>query len=417
MEEKYIINALSFSNSLENANRDSFRELLKLVVDFSKIYDAEKAELPYHINLIDELHADENAHSRIFAKLLRYTENNKYPFLEKFLKDVCKFNISIEEPTIEKVDSCGRIDIPILDKKYFVIIENKITDKAPDQNIKDGGQLARYIENVRNNYNKEEEEIYVVYTPKYTREPSDECWLNKDNFSYKEDFKNRFVSLSYRDKIYPWLKNNILDIIERENRYLISAVEQYVDHLEGMFSLREINKKMNIKLQKFIKEELGLQDDKPEIATEILNDKEEELDNAINQIKLLKRLYQKKIIENQFDEWKILLESDFPDLDIVGEKFDDDEDYITIGVNLSIKKKKITALIEYEFSDEPCLACGFGIHYADEKMKVIPPMLRSILKQYTLEDPNDYWYGSKETSWENSYKLLKTLIKAFEQDM
>jgi hypothetical protein len=81
------------------------------------------------------------------------------------------------------------------------------------------------------------------------------------------------------------------------------------------------------------------------------------------------------------------------------------------------QKEKNTALIEYEFSDEPCLSCGFGIHYADEKMKVIPPMLRSILKQYTLEDPNDYWYGSKESSWENSYKLLKTLIKAFKQDM
>ncbi len=416
MEEKHITNALSFSNLLENANRDSFRELLKLIVDFSKIYDVEKAKLPYHINLIDELHADENAHSRIFAKLLRYTENNKYPFLEKFLKDVCKFDINIEEPTIEKVDSCGRIDIPILDKKYFVIIENKVTDKAPDQNIEEGGQLARYIENVRNNYNKEEEEIYVVYTPRDTREPSDESWISKDNFSYKDDFKNRFVSLSYRDEIYPWLKNNILDVIEKENRYLISAVEQYVDHLEGMFSLRKINKKMNIKLQKFIKQELGLQDDKPEEATEILNDKEEELDNTINQIRLLKSEYHKQIIVNKFKQWKKLLESDFPSLKIVGDESINAEDYIIIGVNLLIKKKKITALIEYDVSDES-ICYGLGVHHADERIKVNPSILKSIIEQYELEDQNEYWYGWKETSLENSYSLLKTLIKEFRQDV
>lgn len=412
MEEKYIINALTFSSLINNAHRDSFRELLKLVIDFSKIYDVEKADLSYHINLIDELHADENAHSRIFAKLLRYTENNKYPFLESFLKAVCEFNIDIEEPIIEKVDSCGRIDIPILDKKYFVIIENKITDKAPDQNISEGGQLARYIESVRNNYSKVDEEIYVVYTPKYTREPSDECWINKYNFSYKDDFKNRFISLSYRDAIYPWLKNKILPyIIKKENKYLVSAVVQYIDHLEGMFSLRKINRKMNIKLQKFIKQELGLQDDKPELATEILNDKEEELENAINQIKLLKSKYQRQIIENQFEEWKLLLESDFPELDIVCRKYDDE--YIIIGVNLLIKKKKITALIECELSEEYAMCCGFGIHEADDKLKNIPAILKRIIEQYKLEDSNDYWYGAKDTSIENSYMVLKTLIKEF----
>ncbi len=173
MELKQFKSTLNFSKLLENRIQTNFLDLLKLLKDFRIIYDNETKKLPYHINIIDELHADENAHSRIFAKLLRYKKDNKFPFLEKFLKDVCGFDVSIEKPKVEKVDSCGRIDIPIFDKNYVVVIENKVTDKAPDQNTSKGGQLARYIETIKNDYNRNLGNIFVVYTPKYTREPSD----------------------------------------------------------------------------------------------------------------------------------------------------------------------------------------------------------------------------------------------------
>jgi len=206
LEQKKFENAIDFSNSLVRESKIIFQDLLDLLVDFGKIYDREKERLPYHINVIDELHADENAHSRIFAQLLRYKRNNEYPFLEKFLNDVCNFCITIEKPRIEKVDSCGHIDIPIFDNKYVVIIENKVTNQADDQNNENGGQLARYIETINKNYGRKLEEIFVVYTPKYTREPIDECWKSKDNSTYKNEFKDRFRSLSYRDNIYPWFK-------------------------------------------------------------------------------------------------------------------------------------------------------------------------------------------------------------------
>ena len=186
-EQRQFENAIDFSNSLVNESKINFQDLLDFLFDFGKIYAREKEKLPYHINVIDELKAGENAYSRIFAQLLRYEKNNKYPFLEKFLKDVCKFNVNVENPKVEEVDSCGRIDIPIFDTQYVVVIENKITDKAPDQNKK-GGQLARYIETINNKYQKKLENIFVVYTPKYTREPSDECWKNIDGKSYKNDF-------------------------------------------------------------------------------------------------------------------------------------------------------------------------------------------------------------------------------------
>lgn len=411
VELKQIEKAIYFSKSLEIESRENFRDLLKFLARFGKIYDSEKSKLPYHINLIDELHADENAHSRIFAKLLRYKENNQYPFLKKFLHDVCGFKMNIEQPKVKKVDSCGRIDIPIFDKKYVVVIENKVTDKAPDQNNVNGGQLARYIETINSDYGRNLEDIFVVYTPKYTRNPSDDCWKNKNNFSYKDDFKFRFCSLSYRDDIYPWFKNEILPNIDIENAYLQSAVEQYIDHLEGLFSLRSINKRMNMRLQEFIKNELGLQDNNPEEATEILSEKEIELNNALNQIQQLKSKYQKQIVARHFEKWEEQLRLDYPNFEVVGDKFKLDENCINIGVKFSIENQNFVALIECNDCSKPNIYVGIGRHYVSKQKHEMSDLLQEILNNNKLEKPTDYWYGWKYTSFERGYNIrLKTLI-------
>ncbi len=410
MELKQIENVLNFSNSLENQRRNNFGDLLKLVREFGNIYNDEIAKLPYHINLIDELHADENSHSRIFAKLLRYCENTNYPFLEKFLNDVCNFNLSIEKPEVKKVDSCGRIDIPIFDRNYVVVIENKVTDKAPDQNNSNGGQLARYIETIQDNYNRKLEEIYVVYTPKYAREPSEECWINKNNFSYESSFKERFNSISYRDDIYPWLKNEILPNINNTDIYLSSAIEQYVDYLEGLFSLRTTNKEMNMKLQEYIKKELGIDDGNPEEATEILSEKEIELYNAINQIQQLKSKYKRQIVESHFIEWEKLLQIDFPNLKISGDKFKLENNVINLGVKFSIADKQFIVIIESNNCDKSVIYFGIGRQFASNEKHIVPESLQKILVENQLSKPEKYWYGWKYTSLENGYVDLKNLI-------
>lgn len=411
IELKQIENAINLSNLLEVENRVNFQNLLKFLLEFREIYDKEKIDLPYHINLIDELHADENAHSRIFAKLLRYKEKNKYPFLENFLNNVCQFNLSIEKPKIKKVDSCGRIDIPIFDKKYVVVIENKVTDKAPDQNGEKGGQLARYIETIKDNCRRDIEEIFVIYTPKYTREPSDNCWKNKYDFSYKEGFKFRFRSLSYRDDIYPWFKKEILPTIDPKDIYLRSAIEQYIDHLEGIFSIRTIDKKMNMKLQDFIKKELELQDDRTEEAIEILFEKEKELNNAISQIQQLKSNYQKQLVSNHFEKWEKLLEIDFPTFKIVGDKFKLDKNCINVGVKFSIKNQDFVAVIECNDCNKPNIYFGIGRHFVGKTKHEVSESLQKILNDNKLIKLEDYWYGRKPTSLDNAYMRLKKLIE------
>ena len=58
----------------------------KFLIEFKKIKEQNEQNRPYNMNLIDELHADENAHSRILIKLLSYKINDSFPIFEKFLK-------------------------------------------------------------------------------------------------------------------------------------------------------------------------------------------------------------------------------------------------------------------------------------------------------------------------------------------
>jgi hypothetical protein len=66
---------------------ESLKELFDFIKKFKAIYDRETSKLPYHINLIDELHANENAHSRILEKLLNQkTNDGKYEILTSFVE-------------------------------------------------------------------------------------------------------------------------------------------------------------------------------------------------------------------------------------------------------------------------------------------------------------------------------------------
>ncbi len=410
MELERIQSALDLSSSLEKRTQQNHGELFALLLDFNNVYEIESEKLPYHINLIDELHADENAHSRIFAKLLRYKENSRFLFLESFLHDLCGFEMNVLNPRVEKVDSCGRIDIPIFDTNYVVLIENKVTDKAPDQNTIAGGQLARYIETVKNSYKRNEEDIFVIYTPKYSREPSDDCWINKDGLSYKDSFKLRFKSISYRDDIYNWLKEKSLGFKDKDI-YLQSAITQYIDHLEGLFSLRTINKTMNMKLHDFLKEQLNLQDDNPYEAIEILSQKESELNNAMAQIQLLKVDYRRKIVVEKFKEWKEELKLDFRDLRIVEDDHTTRNELINFGVVITVEEKKFSVLMECDIREKINLYFGISPIYTGFDKYEIPDSLQTILTNNGLGEPEKYWYGWRHTLLSNGYDDLKDLIK------
>ena len=213
---------------------DKSQNFLSFIDDFGRKYEEEKRRLPYHINVIDELHINENGHSRILAQLLCYVnEKGEYEILQSLVNYIvsCKkgessfSRIRVNKPEITQEK--GRIDLWVRDKDYAIIFENKIFN-AVDQDA----QIARYIETTRN-YGYKDENIFVVYLSPKGAEPDPQTWGN-----FKNSFDDRYYNLSFRDNILPWLKEQVLPTVRLKDYHLQSAIQQYVDYLEGLFHRR-----------------------------------------------------------------------------------------------------------------------------------------------------------------------------------
>ena len=236
---------------MKSMSDDRIKKIREIVDVINGYLDSKIKELPYNINVIDELHANENAHSRILCKLLRYRDSNgKYKILEDLLQYVSQFEgkeefkkIKLSNPTITQ--EVERIDLWVRDEDYAIIFENKVRG-AIDQN----SQLSRYIARTQE-AGYEDNKIYVIYLPADEHEPSDNSWGEN-----KGKFKKRYINLSFRKHILPWLKESVLPNCIIKEELLISAIRQYIDHLEGLFWMRPSQKK--IIMDKKVLEKIGL---------------------------------------------------------------------------------------------------------------------------------------------------------------
>ena len=245
-----------------------------------------KSKQPYHINVIDELHISENANSRILTKLFQYqNEAGRYEILESLVSYIQQIShkeafskIRIVNPVITQEEE--RIDIWVRDSEYAIIFENKIYD-ASDQEA----QLARYIKKT-NEKGYSLDQIFVLYMPSTACEPSPQTWILKDDYGnevidYMTEFECRYLNLPFREHILPWLKNVIIPNVRQKDCYLLNALNQYVDYLEGMFFMRKINNKLNMEIQELLTQKLHLN----ECIT--LDEKYDVLDGKIKDIKEL----------------------------------------------------------------------------------------------------------------------------------
>lgn len=278
--------------------------LFDLVEAVEKIKEEWLSKLPYHLNVIDELHINENAHSRILTKLLQYkSESGRYEFLESLLayivtkRDCTDFGyIIIKEPQITQ-EKC-RIDLWVRDKEYAIIFENKVYN-ARDQEH----QLSKYI-NQTKQCNYREEQIFVVYLSSWGQEPEEQSWDK-----YKDVFASRYVNLSFRDDIVNWLKKQVILSIRDKDFYLNSAVLQYIDYLEGIYKKRTIDKEMNMEIRKVIEERLKLDkclDNREKVR--ILQSKIDDMDEILQQMETMQNEYRNKI----FASWREEVANRYP---------------------------------------------------------------------------------------------------------
>lgn len=298
---------------MKNMSNEQMQKVFTLVKDINDFVNAKKKNLPYNINVIDELHANENAHSRILRKLLQYQDSfNRYRILESLIHYISLLegktefaNIKIQAPTITQ--ETERIDLWVRDTKtkYSIIFENKIKGAIDQDN-----QLARYILKTINQ-KFDEKNIFIVYLSADEKKPADYSWKYEGQ-NYESKFKNRYVNLSFKLHILPWLKEEILPNCIIKEELLISAIKQYIDHLEGLFWMRPSQKK--IIMDKKMLEIIGLETDSSfaeqydkfekklielNTAQEMLNTyRQKEVDNLMNN-------FTQKTKEILGDDWKI----------------------------------------------------------------------------------------------------------------
>ena len=274
-------------------NEQELSDLLDFAKEFSITKENEKQRLPFHLNLIDQLHINEKAHSRILMHLLRYQDKEgKYVFLFSLIELICKkkqkegFRFvleSIQNPSF--THDKENIDLWVRDENYAIIFENKVYN-AVDQEA----QLCRYIDKTNKRYKLEN--IFVIYLPKYDKEPDRQSWGN-----FEESFRPRYAKLSYYYDILPWLKDNVRPCIEDKELFLQTAIIQYIDYLEGLFKKREIDKTMNMELNKLIEKHLELEGNSVEMKVKNLHESIRNVKDILYQMEALSETYRQRIHE------------------------------------------------------------------------------------------------------------------------
>lgn len=400
MEERTIVESLEFISEIENAMFQEYNSLLELSDAFQSKFMIEKRHLPYHINVIDELHINENGHSRILCKLLCFTNSKgEFEILESLVDYIIRTShlseferIEITNPIITQ--EISRIDLWVRDreKKYAMIFENKIYN-ATDQEA----QLSRYIEKtIADGFNLKN--IFVVYLSQSGSEPDPQSWGY-----YKERFVSKYVNLSFNKDILPWLKHDVLPNIREKDMYLKNAVNQYVDYLEGLFFLRTIDNNMNMNLDKLISDHFELDKCKNDKErTCLLQEKMNELQDLIYKMQSLKE----KTRQNIFEEWKQITKEKFPELHPL-----EKGEYSDVSFN-SINGKKVNVII----NEDNQLYCQvqFDTDLPQEERKVENTKimaLKDVLPE-PKKNPNDcVWKYFSKDDYDGVFNLFLEVVE------
>lgn len=395
------IETLNFIEELQKLylqnRQEQYSIVFQLCETIKNIKAKEERNIPYHLNIIDLLWADENAHSRILTHLLKQNDKGRFEILESFIQFLFtrndNFNFEISVPKVYFNNK--NIDILIKDEHFAIIIENKI-HYAIDQSE----QLKRYINEVKG-MGYSEEQIYILYLPRDEyKTVEDQSWGE-----YKELFEGRFINFTYRDDVLPWLKNEILPNIKIKDIYLKSALEQYIDHLEGLFSIRKNQERMNKKLREEISEKLGLEHSSI-LNIKILDEKLKEINEVRNHLLSIKQ-------ENEalfWNEMENKLIQAFPNSEIV--KVIENVRYPRMGIKIDWNNIPVQILFEKENSTGHLY---FGIRINDGK-DTKNNEIQNKATEFSLGcKKSSWWYSYTYTTYEKAYENLENLIKKVQE--
>ncbi len=235
-------------------------KLIKVAKELNELYKRKRSALPYSINVIRELRANENANSRILRGLLQYSHNGQYPILQRFIELLrtiadCPIDISIQNPKLTN-EQDNRIDLLIKENRsYAIVIENKIWG-ARDQEE----QIERYIDYVIDT-GIPKRRIFVVYlTSDGNKKVTDKSLTDKakKHLGYSRRSNGRFICVNFKDDIMPWL-DTLGDLEETQNEPLLSSsITLYNDYLKEIFDERKEDVESEKELMKHLMDKLQI---------------------------------------------------------------------------------------------------------------------------------------------------------------
>ena len=323
---------LDMIESVESYTLQTYHDTLCLTERLKDCEAESPNKPPFALNYLEYYNCSEPVTSWIIRHLFAYTFKGKHPFFESFVKRFLQdigFNLDwIDTPIINKDHEYKSIDILIRDKRYAIIIENKLKGAEFQRN-----QLARYIAIMRcEGYS--DNQIFVVVLPNDDKSTDDinesvwnlppdwqstsqtrrcrvdscSCWCDYDDFIPKrhcekceplrDAFEGRtlFIHKDLSDWLYDSIVHNTLGVPDEELRkqyVLVSAALQFVDYLNSIYETRE-NDKFKMDIQKFLSEQLKLNDIDIVDQFSIIENKQDDVKELSTQ---LDALYRRKVKE------------------------------------------------------------------------------------------------------------------------
>lgn len=395
------------SSAIRLEDLEATRALLRLAENYRSKREEKLGELPFLYNVLEEVRVNENAHTRLLMRLLKYT-----PALLSFLAWLEKKYTTFHSPQIDKPKITAekhRIDGLIQEEeKYAIIIENKVCGAVEQE-----GQLGRYIDKCRE-LEYPQSRIYILYLFDIPgNDPSPQTWGEE----YKaEDFGGRYLVLSYKDDIIPWLKTFLeeCEATDEKTQVLREGVAQYLDYLKLLFKIDRYTT-MKSELTRFIEDELKLDDlflCSPQETIALLKDKLKSIDDLGAEVERLLKYYRIKVwgkdTEQSYSSAKVFIDGE------VGKS------YPKFGIHYQLEGAPFVALAEY-YIKESYVSVGLGCHQgASEKrlrdlvgkFKDGPKKGDEMAKGWvTGSRGNKLWYGWYKVEPEEAMAKFNELVR------
>jgi len=385
---------------------EATRALLGLVENYHSKREEKLGELPFLYNVLEEVRVNENAHTRLLIRLLKYT-----PALLSFLDWLEKKYTTFHSPRVDKPKITAekyRIDGLIQEEgKYAIIIENKVCGA-----VEQGGQLGRYIDECRE-LGYAQSRIYILYLfDRPGNDPSTQTWGE-----YKaEDFGGRYLVLSYKDDIIPWLKTFLAECeaTDEKTQVLREGVAQYLDYLRLLFKIDRYTT-MKSELTRFVEDELKLDLRSSQEAIALLKDKLKSIDDLGAEVERLLKYYRIKAwgkdTEQRYSSAKVFIDAE------VGKS------YPKFGIHYQLEGVPFVALAEY-YIGKNHVYVGLGCHQGasekrlsniEEEFKHGPKKGDRKPEDWSSEKSgSEFWYGWYEVEPEKAMAKFNELVKDLE---